>query len=882
MTREKIFSRKLLSSVVSSAILLTVSSCAHDGNKADDKSSGEKQVTFIHSNDFHGDFHPHVNGRGDNAGVLEGGIARAATLVKNIRQKHSDAIHVHAGDTIHGSATVTLTMGRTMVQAMDMLGVDVATPGNWEFSYGVYRYLQFFGSEGDIGEITDNSKMAIKIDPNEDGLIPTFKTPFREVTYADGRRATNRWGMVAANVYYNGDALDNGINSKGAGKLMTPPYRIVERNGVKIGFIGCTTNRGPQVISTNITTGISFSNCKGDISFPQNKPIPWDKVDADTVASTMGVEKNPTLPTPEGGDKGHVVKGEIAKWTQHLRNVEKVDLVAVISEAGIAENIFAAENVGQGDPNWNGPDIYFSSDMHEETNHAVVVTDPSGKKVIITENSEDIAQIGELTVSVKNGRIAEWKYTAHDIVPEIAEDAEMADLVAQIDQDVTAMIAAGKAVIPYNNYVVKQPLNTVVGSTDMTIERNRFSNEYNPASKINPGVIEGTGHALITDAFRVITNAQVGAIRGFRYTNTVLPGNNITVDDLFHYLPIGAMVALTDVPTSPSSELPSADLEALLVDADKDGFMDGDKDKDGRVLEDNAENKRHFMSFPQSMLEEIERSGNSTMNPLVPNWDGGWLFNYSGLKFDFKPTGKNFNKYGKADSARVSAAKLTGGDNDPSNDVELNTGKGATVSYASYYYDDDPNRVNRNPIVNQVQLGKYNTENPDAKKTLREFVGDKILVVAKDTDGDFVMLNPQAFSLGKKAGTVQPVDAVEVVARYISGTDIPVYAWDAAAGKKGAVHHTAKGLGGKVQVANFEYPRINLVDDSGKPANTLVDCTVEFGSPCIEPFRGAEAAVANGNVPLPKGYIKGVADRPANEGKFEPPAKVSKMESSAY
>ena len=34
------------------------------------------------------------------------------------------------------------------------------------------------------------------------------------------------------------------------------------------------------------------------------------------------------------------------------------------------------------------------------------------------------------------------------------------------------------------------------------MERNRFTTEHDPANKIMPGVIEGTGHALITDLFR--------------------------------------------------------------------------------------------------------------------------------------------------------------------------------------------------------------------------------------------------------------------------------------------------------------------------------------------------------------------------------------------
>ena len=48
---------------------------------------------------------------------------------------------------------------------------------------------------------------------------------------------------------------------------------------MRVGFIGCTTNRGPQVVSSNVTAGLSFTNCMGGVKFPQNKPIGWSKLD---------------------------------------------------------------------------------------------------------------------------------------------------------------------------------------------------------------------------------------------------------------------------------------------------------------------------------------------------------------------------------------------------------------------------------------------------------------------------------------------------------------------------------------------------------------------------------------------------------------------------
>ena len=111
-----------------------------DDDDDDDRSRGGKaEITFIHSGDFHGDYHPHTNGRGDAAGTLEGGMARAATKIRQIRRKSDHSIHVHTGDTIHGSGEASITKGMALVRMVDKLGIDVSTPGNWEWAYTPYR-----------------------------------------------------------------------------------------------------------------------------------------------------------------------------------------------------------------------------------------------------------------------------------------------------------------------------------------------------------------------------------------------------------------------------------------------------------------------------------------------------------------------------------------------------------------------------------------------------------------------------------------------------------------------------------------------------------------------------------------------------------------------
>jgi len=172
----------------------------------------------------------------------------------------------------------------------------------------------------------------------------------------------------------------------------------------------------------------------------------------------------------------------------------------------------------------------------------------------------------------------------------------------------------------------------------------------------------------------------------------------------------------------------------------------------------------------------------------------------------------------------------------------------ATVVYSSYYYDGDPNRINRNQIVPGGKCKKQFPGDPDA---LRKCVENKTLIVAKKPNGDLVMVNPVDYKALRASGEILVVDAVEVVRRYLESDTITVT--DMA----GNVLNSAVGLGGNLEAAEMPFPRYNLL-------TPLVDSTIEFGFPAIEPLRGAPPV----GFVYPDGYISGVADTPDHEGHF--------------
>ena len=183
-----------------------------------------KEMKLIHIGDIHGHLVERPNVRSDGNGLLEGGLARMYTAIKNERSNSKGSLLINTGDTLQGSGEALFTSGQAMVDVLNNFDINAYTPGTWDFLYGTDRFLELF-----VG--------------------------------VNGQTPKAPWGMLAANLYYN---ADNPAYAARAGQRVGNAYTIKYINGIKVGIFGLTTQRGPQVVG-NVTKGFTLTDGKAEV-----------------------------------------------------------------------------------------------------------------------------------------------------------------------------------------------------------------------------------------------------------------------------------------------------------------------------------------------------------------------------------------------------------------------------------------------------------------------------------------------------------------------------------------------------------------------------------------------------------------------------------------
>ena len=95
----------------------------------------KKHLTILHTNDVHSRIDPFPSS--DRRNANRGGVARRATLIKQIRDENPNTLLFDAGDIFQGTPYFNFYKGELEIKLMSMMGYDAATIGNHDFDNGI-------------------------------------------------------------------------------------------------------------------------------------------------------------------------------------------------------------------------------------------------------------------------------------------------------------------------------------------------------------------------------------------------------------------------------------------------------------------------------------------------------------------------------------------------------------------------------------------------------------------------------------------------------------------------------------------------------------------------------------------------------------------------
>lgn len=247
------------------------------------------KLVILHCNDTHSHLEPIRSGK--YAGL--GGVIERAAFIDSVRAKRGEdkVLLVHAGDFVQGSSYFTVFEGELEINLINDLRYDVVTLGNHEFDNGIEALCE------NLKKIENTKFVCSNLD----------LTPFELGEYVK-------------------------------------PYAIIERGGMKIGFIGLESNIKSNVSSTTSSRIQQFEDVES-----------------------------------------------VNKWSSYLREEEKVDMVILLSHAGYDKDQKII-------PETHGVDIVIGGHSHTFVDDFIYVGDADGKQVPIIQDGCWGENMGEIEV----------------------------------------------------------------------------------------------------------------------------------------------------------------------------------------------------------------------------------------------------------------------------------------------------------------------------------------------------------------------------------------------------------------------------------------------------------------------------------------------------
>lgn len=444
----------------------------------DDSDSGAPsgtRVTFIHANDFHANLVPHrdlVRDPSASDGFRiesRGGAARLATLVRQIREANPNSVAMNVGDTFHGGVEALFTDGEAVNDVIEAIGFDIGVPGNWDFAFGPHvAWMRYRGASG-TPQLFETQAGEIR------------RLSFENLTANVTVEADNTADLprVVAN------QLSQALTPEDEQPWL-PPTAIREVAGVRVGFVGLTSDIVPRM-HPMMALGLEFAD----------------------------------------GEDAHLAIVE-----DHARQLraDGCAIVVVMSELSIHKDFQLAARLEPG-----LVDVFFSAHTHEISE--TPLTTASG--AIVMEAGND-GFVGELDVDVADdGTILAVEWTLHTIDDSVAEDERVAALVEAarapfLGSDVNIVVEESFMPNPMAGWSLDRSIDTVIGRTTRVLHRRN--------------ALESSFNDMYTDMLKKYVGAEAAISPGFRFEvplappgtdigNGVVATGDITLEEAFRYFP---------------------------------------------------------------------------------------------------------------------------------------------------------------------------------------------------------------------------------------------------------------------------------------------------------------------------------------------------------
>jgi sulfur-oxidizing protein SoxB len=181
---------------------------------------------------------------------------------------------------------------------------------------------------------------------------------------------------------------------------------------------------------------------------------------------------------------------KIQAWADELRGPGKADLVVLLSHNGVAVDLKLAARL-------RGLDVILGGHTHDGLPEPILV----GRTLVVNSGSHG-KFLSRLDLDVRGGAVAGYRYKLLPVLSRVLpEDPAMARLIHEIRQGHEARLAERLAV-----------------SESLLYRRGNFNGSFDE---------------LILDALRQRADAEVAFSPGFRWGITVVPGQAITLEDVY-------------------------------------------------------------------------------------------------------------------------------------------------------------------------------------------------------------------------------------------------------------------------------------------------------------------------------------------------------------